>query len=105
MAALRRSGGSALASFGRTSESGESGTPSSPTAVRSSKRPATLPSESSVAAVIWPLTSAVRLKVTVAESPGEMDSIGWLGAPLRIAPRMLREFRLRLTKFAGDDDV
>ena len=55
-AASRSAFGSALACLGSTSESGDSGTPSSPTAVLSSKRPATCASESSVAAVTVPVT-------------------------------------------------
>ena len=90
IAACLRGNGSAFASFGSTSESGDNGTPNSPMAVRSSNRPATLPSLSSVAAVIFPPTSDVRWNVTVSASPGAIISICRDGPPETTAPTMLR---------------
>ena len=75
IAAVRRSSGSDPASLGSTSESGDSGTPSSPTAVLSAKRPVTWSSASSVAAVTLPLTLAIRSKLTDSESPAAMVSM------------------------------
>ena len=69
MAASRSGFGSELASAGSTSESGDSGTPSSPTEVVSAKRPATFSSESSVAAMTLPVMREIRSNETVAESP------------------------------------
>ena len=90
IAASRRSCGSEDASFGSTSESGDSGTFSSPIAVLSSKRPATFSSESSVAAVTFPVFREIRLKATVEESPGRIDSMLRIGSPTIVAPDTLR---------------
>ena len=105
IAATRRSAGNPFASCGRISESGESGMPSSPTAVFSSNRPAMFESESSVAAVTLPVSFDTRLKLTIAESPGGMLSIDFVASPLRLAPLMFCGCRLTVTKFAGDCDV
>ena len=103
--AARRSAGSACASFGRISESGDSGTPSSPTAVLSANRPAAAPSVSSVAEVTLPVTRARRLKLTVPASPGGMLSIVSVASPTSVAPLMLPGWSVTVTKFAIDCDV
>ena len=87
------------------SESGESGTPSSPTEVLSANRPATFSSESSVAAVIVPVRFEIRRNDTLAESPGAMLSMPFVVSSSRRAPLMFCAKRLRLTKFAGDSVV
>ncbi len=89
-AASRNSFGRALASAGSTSDSGESGMPSSPTAVLKAKRPARLPSPSSVAAVTFPVSAEMSEKLTVAASPGAMASISCVASPTSRAPAMLR---------------
>ena len=100
-AASRSDFGSPFDSFGSTSESGDSGTPSSPTAVLSANRPATPSSESSVAAVTRPVVLGTRSKLTDCESPGAMYSIDCDGSPTRVAPLMLRPNRFTDTKLAG----